>query len=435
MPRWRMDDALRRLLDQLCARHGVLTEYRDVWGQRHAPRPEALVKLLGELGFDAASPQALAAALRSAEAAREVVPPLHAVEAGAPQWSIPVQLAAPTGTLRWRVVEEGGAEHRGETSPAGVDGASHALKIALALPAGYHRFHLDGCEAVTQLVAAPARCYQPPTLAGDGRTWGPALQLYGLRSERNWGIGDFGDLAIVIEQWSERGAGLVGLNPLHALFTHNPWHLSPYSPSSRLQLNTLYLDVAAVADLHECEAAQALLASADFQQRLAALRAAPTVDYAGVAAAKHEVLRLLYRSFRERHLAPRSDGGGGRAAEFRRFQLQRSPALRLHAGYEALQMHFHAQDASVWGWPVWPAAYRDPGSPEVARFFAEHEHEVEYFEYLQWQADVQLARLARRCRERGMAVGLYLDLAVSVDRAGSDTWSHQAAYATGATVG
>ncbi|MBX3619102.1 MAG: malto-oligosyltrehalose synthase [Rhizobacter sp.] len=426
------------MLDQLCARHGVLTEYHDVWGRRHAPRAESLVQLLGELDVDASSPEAMAAALRENSGPVEPLPPLHVIEAGAPQWTIPVRPDPSARVLRWRVVEEGGAEHHGEASVPAPDGASHSVSIALALPPGYHRLEIDEGDGVRplacQLVAAPQRCYQPPSLADDGRTWGPALQLYSLRSERNWGVGDFGDLAIVIEQWSGRGAGLVGLNPLHALFTHNPWHLSPYSPSSRRQLNTLYLDVEAVPDLHECEAAQAELASATFQQRLAALRAAPTVDYAGVAAAKHEILRLLYRSFRERHLDGRPEGGG-RAAEFRRFQAERAPGLRLHAGYEALQHYFHARDPAVWGWPVWPAAFRDPGSPEVRRFMAEHEDEVVYFEYLQWQADCQLARLARRCRERGMAVGLYLDLAVSVDRAGSDIWAHQAAYARGATVG
>ncbi|MGE3678948.1 MAG: malto-oligosyltrehalose synthase, partial [Burkholderiales bacterium] len=65
----------------------------------------------------------------------------------------------------------------------------------------------------------------------------------------------------------------------------------------------------------------------------------------------------------------------------------------------------------------------------------EHVARIEYYEYLQWQAQRQLAQASERCRARGLAVGLYLDLAVSVDRAGSDTWTQQACYAPQASVG
>jgi (1->4)-alpha-D-glucan 1-alpha-D-glucosylmutase len=428
-------DELRQAVIGLCTQFGVLTEYHDTWGQRHEASTATLVRLLAELGVEAGSVEAAHAAAREARAARERegLPPLVALTAGDSEWSVPVQLRTPVRALHWSITEESGVVHQGDLPLGDTGVAQVALRPALVLPAGYHRLRLEGWPGETLLVAAPAHCHEPPALVDprEGRTWGPSVQLYALRSDRNWGIGDFGDLATVIDQWSARGAGVVGVNPLHALFSHNPLHISPYSPSSRQQLNTLYLDVEAVLDLQECEPARQRLALPEFQARLAVLRATTTVDYAGVAAIKTELLRMLYRSFRARHLATAS----GRAAEFRRFQAARAPGLRLHASFEALQAHFHAQDPLVWGWPVWPEAYRQPGSPEVQRFIAEHEDEVEYFEYLQWQADLQLQRLSRRCRERGMAVGLYLDLAVSVDRAGSDTWGHQAAYAAGATVG
>ena len=129
----------------------------------------------------------------------------------------------------------------------------------MRLPAGYHRLTVEGHDGETLLVTAPPHCYRPPALADDGRVWGPALQLYALRSERNWGIGDFTDLGQFVELWAERGAGIIGLNPLHALFPHNPRHASPYSPSSRRQLNILYVDVEAIDDFRECEAAQRLV--------------------------------------------------------------------------------------------------------------------------------------------------------------------------------
>ncbi len=431
-------------LGRLCAACGIATSYADIWGKQHAVRDANLVALLAEFGIDASTPEGIAAAQRDVQAAawRNALPPVAAIGAGAAHWTLPLRLPVTAQRLRWNLVEEGGARHTGEaessalpqTATAELDGIAHVerrLEIPVALPAGYHQLRIDGLPGETLIVSAPARCYRPAALADGGRVWGLAVQLYALRSERNWGLGDFGDLATLVEFAAERGAGIIGVNPLHALFPHNPAHASPYSPSSRLRLNVLYVDVEAIEEFRECEAAQRRVRCADFQSRLAQLREAPLVDYPGVAAAKFEILELLYAHFRERHLG----AGSARGAAFRGFQEKSGRALRLHATCEALQAHFHGADASVWGWPKWPEPYRERNSPAVARFAGEQLERIEYYEYLQWQAEGQLAHLGRRCRARGLAVGLYLDLAVSADRAGSDTWAHQESYAVGANVG
>ena len=434
----------RAALERLCARYGIAPEYNDIWGKRHAVPDANLIALLAEFEVDASSPERIEAAAREAHAAewREALPPVVAIEAHSARWSLPLRLTDPAKRLRWSLVEESGERHRGEAEPAALTERSSAvldrvtirerrLELSVALPAGYHKLAIEGLAGEVLVVAAPARCYRPRALVDGGRVWGPAVQLYALRSERNWGIGDFGDLARLVEQWGERGAGIIGMNPLHALFPHNPAHASPYSPSSRLQLNVLYIDVEAIEDFRECEAAQRRVRSAEFQARLAQLRETPLVDYPGVAAAKLEILELLYAHFRERHLKAAS----ARGQVFRDFQAQSGRPLRRHALYEALQAHFHARVATVWGWPVWPKAYRDHDSAEVARFAEKYVERIEYYEYLQWQAERQLARASERCRALGLAVGLYLDLAVSVDRAGSDAWTNQEMYASGASVG
>src|SRR5579863_1288710 len=90
--------------------------------------------------------------------------------------------------------------------------------------------------------AEPRRCFEPDWLARGERRWGIAAQLYGLRSGRNWGIGDFTDLKTLVEFAAKEGADFVGVNPLHALYAAEPRRFSPYSPSSREFLNVLYLD-------------------------------------------------------------------------------------------------------------------------------------------------------------------------------------------------
>ncbi|NML18387.1 malto-oligosyltrehalose synthase [Azohydromonas caseinilytica] len=431
------------MLRRWCERLKVGTEWHDVWGNHHAVPDEGLKAILAELGVTALDEEAFDAA----EAAdwHRPLPQVLAVNAEAAHFELPIRLPREVRLLRWTLHQEDGAVHaydaNADTLPQLEQASVHGramrallLTIGTRLPAGYHRLVLE-TEGIalgeTLLIAAPARCWRPQELQGEGRVWGPALQLYALRSQRNWGIGDFSDLAELVADFGERGAGIVGLNPLHALFSHNPYHISPYSPSSRSQLNLIYLDVEVIEDFRECETAQALVRSAAFQNRLQQLREAPQVDYAGVASAKTEVLRRLYAHFRERHL----DTASARGRAFRAFQADRGEPLRLFATFEALQAQFHARDAGVWGWPVWPEEYRDPRGEAVRRFQREQREAVEYHEYLQWQADQQLARVSHRCRSRGLAVGLYLDLAVSVDRAGADSWGQSSLYATGATVG
>ncbi|MHB1249547.1 MAG: 4-alpha-glucanotransferase, partial [Polaromonas sp.] len=434
----------RSALESLCTRFGVVTEYDDIWGTRHAVSDGNLVALLAQFDVDASTPERIAQATQAAQlaACSQALPPVVTCEAGAQPWSVGLRLPDTLLHLKWTITEESGAKHGGETDVAALapreftelDGQRYCnctLTLALELPLGYHALRINELPGTCLVIAAPRHCYRPPALENGGRVWGPAVQLYGVRSERNWGIGDFGDLARLIEQWADRGAGIIGVNPLHALFSHNPAHASPYSPSSRLRLNTLYLDVEAIEDFRTCEEAQRQVRSAEFQARLARLRDEPLVDYPGVAAAKSEILEKLYAHFRLHQLAPKR----ARAHGFREFQQKGGEALRLHATFEVLQAHFHASDTSIWGWPVWPQAYRDPESSAVGRFVGEHIERIEFHEYLQWQAELQLAQLSRQARTRGLAVGLYFDLAVSVDRAGSDTWTHAAVYTLGASVG
>lgn len=434
----------RSALERLCARFGVATEYDDIWGARHAVSDENLVALLAAFDVDASAPERMAQAERAAHGAAcsQALPPVVVCEAGVQPWSVELSLPEALTHLRWALTEENGVKHGGESDVARLaqrdftelDGQRYrtcTLSLALELPLGYHTLSLHGLSGTCLVIAAPRRCYRPPSMEDGGRVWGPAVQLYGVRSQRNWGIGDFGDLARLVEQWADRGAGIIGINPLHALFSHNPAHASPYSPCSRLRLNTLYLDVEAMEDFRNCEEAQRQVRSAQFQARLARLREEPLVDYPGVAAAKFEILEKLYTHFRLHQLTPKR----ARARGFREFQKKGGEALRLHATFETLQAHFHASDTSIWGWPVWPQAYRDPESSAVERFVAEHLERIEFHEYLQWQAEHQLAQLSQRVHARGLAVGLYFDLAVSVDRAGSDTWSHADTYAHGASIG
>ena len=139
--------------------------------------------------------------------------------------ALPVRWTITAGS---RVIGEGEADGR-------------TIRWPQALPSGVYRLRLTDAGAASEdlplVVAAKAH-------GGDfDRAWLVAVQLYGVRSARNWGMGDFTDLKNLIELASKLGADGVGLNPLHALFDDRPTDCSPYSPNSRLFLNALYIDV------------------------------------------------------------------------------------------------------------------------------------------------------------------------------------------------
>ena len=270
------------------------------------------------------------------------------------------------------------------------------------------------------------QAWRPSSLQDDDRRWGISVQLYGLRSARQWGIGDFGDLRALVRAAAPLGAAAIGINPLHALFPARPEHASPYSPSSRRFINPLYLDVDAVEDFRHCSAAQEQVASADFQAKLSAARESQWVDYKTVSALKWPVLITSYRRFREQCLAKADDRGEA----FREFQRQQGTALRRFAIFHAL-----AETQVESDWRRWPRPLTAPDSAAVGEFAATHLEAVEFHEYLQWQAALQLEDVNAAARECGMSIGLYADLAVGADGAGAEVWSAQRAFVQGATIG
>ncbi|AKJ29523.1 4-alpha-glucanotransferase [Caldimonas brevitalea] len=416
----------------MCEQVGLAPHYLNVWGQEQQVPAEtlrALLKAMGHEADDEPAARRCLAELRS-QTSHEALPPVLVSE---PSRLQPLDLkTGPDRPLAWELVCEDGQRHHGEL-PSGT----RRLALPDGLPLGYHRLTLrDGGPqgeviGTTTLILCPERCWQPAALEAGQRLWGVCVQLYALRSARNWGVGDFSDLRLLVETSAALGASFIGLNPLHALFPRAPQQASPYSPSSRCLLNLLYLDVEAVPELAGCSAARDRIATAPFQQRLQALREAELVDYVGVAALKFEVLELLYAHFRREHLQAESERGQA----FRAFQSSQGAMLRRHALFDALQAHFHAQDTSVWGWPAWPEAYRDHESEAVRRFEAEQIEQVEYWEYLQWLADEQLQAASARAAELGMPLGLYRDLAVGSNEGGSDTWASPSFYALGVHVG
>ena len=437
-------------LDQLAALTGIEPGYHDIWGRYRETSRDTKACFLEAMGYPASTPDDCAESLARFETRtwRRLVDPVVLVPAEAQPGTVAVTVPADLAdrALSWTLLEEGGREHGSRiacrllpvTEMRHIDAGERerrAMSLPEGLPDGYHRLTvaIEGTDltADAAVVVAPRRCWTLEDVAPGERLWGLSCQLYALRSGIDWGIGNFSALGDLSEKAADVGADIVGLNPLHALFPADPGRYSPYSPSSREFLNILYIDVEAVPDIAESEAARQRIATVEFEQRLKQVREAPLVSYDDVAALMFPALRQAFESFRRRHLLPQSD----RARAFRAFQDHGGEDLRKFAVFHALQAHFSAGDKALWAWDRWPEAYRKADSDAVAAFMAEHREQVEFHEYLQWIADEQLHAAAAAGRTAGLRIGLYRDLAVGVSWESASVWSNPGAFVSGVSVG
>ncbi|WP_166304094.1 4-alpha-glucanotransferase [Bradyrhizobium sp. 2S1] len=368
---------------------GIQIEYIDGSGHRRVTTPEALTAIL-----DALPPQTP----RRIVADPVVVRVGHG---GRTQLSEAAQLP-----VRWKIMNGTGVLAQGETHERSVTWPS-------GLGEGVHRLQLSdasGSEELPLLVAPEG------AFGGEfDRCWVIAVQLYGVRSSRNWGIGDFTDLEGLLAFARRLGADGIGLNPLHALFDDRPGDCSPYSPNSRLFLNALYIDVEKIAEFR---------IDAETQAALAHLRSHDMVDYVGVAALKWRALRAAFAAFK-------ANPGLGRWQDFEDYRKEHGALLTRFACFEVIRHKLNTP------WWEWPDEWRQPNDAACSKLRRARETaaEVEFVEFVQWTADRQLGACQTLAHKLGMRVGLYLDVAVGVQSDGFDAWNEQTAISRHLGVG
>jgi len=393
--------ALRRLAERV----GIVPEYLDQSGSQVRPTSdETRIAILGAMGLEAGTPARAREALEALDAAERaaLLAPVQVSPHGGAAPRLELRAPRPGAELRWQgtLTLESGEQHRLEGhGRADVHGIVHA---GLGHPPeGYHtvRLRFGGRaerEAEQRLIVVPRRA---PHVAP---VFGVIANLYTVRRERDWGVGDLTSLAALLEWTAAEGGAFVGVNPLHAI-RNRGWDVSPYSPVSRLFRNPLYLDPDAAP--RPSPRARALLDSAAVHTERAALRAAPAVEYERVMALKRRVLEALHEGFTP------DDG-------YRRYLETQGESLTRFATFEALADRFGDGD-----WHGWPPAYHDPAGAEVAAFRQEHASRVEYHRWVQYELDRQLGEAAARGRGAGLSIGLYQDLAIGTSGSGADVWA------------
>ncbi|WP_284234446.1 4-alpha-glucanotransferase [Mycobacterium antarcticum] len=371
-------------LRRLAAAHGVATSYRNEKREPVEVDADVVIRVLGLLDVEAGT---------EADRRRELLRLAELDRAGA----LPPTVA----------VRVDGRPHRIPGAVALVTEDGDRIEVRDELPGdlspGWYRLHTANGQDVT-LVAAPPKVPQAPA------TWGWMLQLYGLRSDRSWGIGDLGDLREFVE-WTaeEHGSGAVLLNPLHAPGPTHPVQPSPYTPSSRRFANPLALRIEDIDAYRR--------ADPDTRAEVDALRVSSRterIDHDLVWAAKRAALELLW------HAEGRPDPLAAPDA---------TEGLRDWATYCALAERHGGR------WSRWPAPLHDVTAPAVAAARRELAPRLAFHAWVQRRCAEQLTAVRDTARDAGMGLGVLHDLAVGVDADGADAWALADVLAAGVSIG
>ncbi len=427
-------------IDRLAELCGIFAGYHDIWGEYHPAPLETKLFILRSMGYTPEDEYLIQKALheRIHYPWLNIIEPVYAFNILEEPVRIYLYLPAEKekeGFLSFKIsfIDERGRMIASEgVHPSRVleerfinnkrfikiwYEPKESLKIGyyeIDLELSHYEKSLDGLRKKSRLIISPGFAYLPEELK-DGRCWGLFLNLYSLRSEDNWGIGDFGDLRKVISWVAELGGSLIGINPLHALSNKMPYGVSPYSPLSRLYKNLLYLDMRGFQEINS-----------PVEVLIPNLRSSDLIDYESVYSIKKRVLKVSFSGFIKNHFKKDTP----LAEEFNEFLLREGRDLDLFATYMALSERFNSTD-----WMTWPSQYHDPEGPAVKRFKDESEEEILFFKYIQWLIDRQHWELCNLSEKEGLLIGLYHDLALSPIKGSSDVWSNRELFLTEIDLG
>lgn len=415
-------------LRALARAHGVATEYWDIDGTRQHVSAATIRAVLAALEVPAETPEQILQSLTDADLApwRRMLPPSVVIAQGVIA-KVPVHVADGADATLVVELEQGGEVELTQlddwTPPREVDGrltGRATFELPRTLPLGWHtlRARSGEQEAAAALAVTPARLDLPALRPEFGdRAWGLMAQLYSVRSTRSWGFGDLADLAELTATGGELGADFLLVNPLHAAEPTSPITPSPYLPATRRFVNPLYIRPEEIPEIGYLPTSQRTLVEWAFEAVMPANEDPGPIDRDAVWDAKRPALETIFAAGRSR----------SRQRELDAYRREQGPGLEDFALWCAV--HERYDETS------WPLSVENAAPGALAALRRELADRIDFYVWLQWVADAQLARAQRTARENGMRLGIMHDLAVGVHPEGADAWSLRDVLARGISVG
>lgn len=423
------DLPLNKLINELSELYGIVPYYFDMWGNKHTAPAETKIALLRAMKVEISKSAIDEKRLRHWN---RLIEPAMVVSVTCQPISIPIHLRLDERnekhvSIIYTVKDESGntdVMSLESVSPSALNEIDGIRYVRVELPLkdkkdiGYYdvtvkcKIRLNEVEGKMRLIITPDECYIPKR-----RTWGITLNLYSLRSKRNWGIGDLIDLQDFIEGTARLGGGFVGINPLHAIPNKPPFGISPYSPISRLYRNLIYIGMDEVPDFKESHR----------DSTPTAIKDSDLIDYEEIAKSKEKALKESFSYFYKTHYIPNTPRG----REFKTYIKEQGMALQRFSVFMAIGK----EEAGIYDIRQWHPNLRDPEGPETMEFKKNHVKEILFYQYIQWVADKQIEAVSKKAKELGMPIGLYNDLAVGSTKGGFDAWAFPEVFVDGVSVG
>ncbi|MBR2064307.1 MAG: 4-alpha-glucanotransferase [Bacteroidales bacterium] len=233
----------------------------------------------------------------------------------------------------------------------------------------------------------------------SGRCWkgaGTAIPVFALRSEDDFGVGEFYDLKKMVDWAASTGQSILQLLPINDTTMLHTWEDSyPYNPNSTFALHPQFLHLPAVG-VKEDEEYKALQAE---------LNSLEQIDYERVNAAKLELLKKAFAKTFKKLSAKK---------EYQQFVEKNNSWLLPYAAFCVLRDMKGTPDFTQW------KGYAKYNKKKVAAFCEEHKEEIDFWCFVQYHLDAQLSEVCAYAHSKGVV--FKGDLPIGISRTSVDAW-------------
>lgn len=428
------------IIKKLASLNGIKQEYFDNNGKLQQVSLSQCSSFLNMIGIPTDSTELLAKKLNDIELKfwQDRISPVKVCKKNEfPVVQVRMPVEEMNSSFEWILSEEDGAVHSGEffTSELSISAYKEIddktyyqfdLPLTISPSLGYHNLQIRtpfNEEYNMSLIITPEQCYQNEFIKKEPKIWGPKLRLHTIATSSTSRIADSGDLKYIIKKVAHEKGGIVGISAVNQVTIRNKT-INPYIPSSKVLFNTIYIDIDRTINFIQDKSVELQIEASKFAEYLSKLDQSESINFLELYEKKFIVYKALYQSFRENHLNRNTD----LAHEFQQYLSFRGDRFYKLALFRALEDLMISEDPTLDSWHDWPEPYKNPYSDVVKNFECNNRESIQFYQFIQWQSDLQLKEAGKVSFEKGLQVGLLVDIPYCVDINGADTWACQHYY-------